>query len=135
MYNCVTDAGNTATSNWVRWVNCARNPQELNLDSIWCYGRVYYISTKDIYPGQELLVYYGQGYAKSLGIDVQLFGHIYRQEDDDDDEDDEEEEEESIDNENESESDNESDENTDNNDEGVSDDKDFETKTNKTVIS
>ena len=30
---------------------------------------MYYVTNKDVYPAQELLVYYGDGYARSLGID------------------------------------------------------------------
>ena len=35
-----------------------------------CKGKAFYITTQDIYPGQELLVYYGDSYAKYLSIDV-----------------------------------------------------------------
>lgn len=31
---------------------------------------MYYVAFKDIYPGQELLLYYGDGYASTLGIDT-----------------------------------------------------------------
>ena len=35
-----------------------------------CRSKAYYVASRDIHPGEELLVYYGDGYAKSLNIDV-----------------------------------------------------------------
>ena len=36
------------------------------------FSRIYYQTIKDIYPGQELLVDYGDIYAKSLGLFEEL---------------------------------------------------------------
>ena len=63
-----TDVLNPETSNWVRWVNCARNAEEENVMYAICKGRVFYLLIKDVAPGTELLVYYGYTYAQSLGI-------------------------------------------------------------------
>ena len=94
------DAARIATSNWLRWVNCPRTKREENVKGVYCYGRILYIVIKAIYPGQELLVYYGHSYAKILGIDTSEFErhdnvHEYddEDEDDEDDEDDNDEEE------------------------------------------
>ena len=38
-----------------------------------CRGKVFYMTTKDVRPGQELFVYYGDGYAQTLGIDVDRY--------------------------------------------------------------
>ena len=38
-----------------------------------CYDVPHYVTNKDIYPGQELLVYYGDDYATSLDIDVDKY--------------------------------------------------------------
>ena len=41
------------------------------------YGNIYYQALRDIKVGEELLVYYGDGYAACLGIDTtQLFEHL-----------------------------------------------------------
>ncbi len=41
-----------------------------------CKGKVYYSTIKDIYPEQELLVYYGKDYAGDyLGIDTSVFDY------------------------------------------------------------
>lgn len=72
MTHCI-DGFNVDTSNWARWVNCPRNPKEENVDMLTCKGRAFYITVRDIYPGQELLVYYGHNYAETLGIDVKQF--------------------------------------------------------------
>ena len=34
--------------------------------------RIYYQASKDIYPGQELLINYGETYAKMLGVFEEL---------------------------------------------------------------
>lgn len=64
------DAYNERTSNWLRWINCSRFSREENVVMFACRGKVYYVTSKDIYPGDELLVYYGDAYAKDLEIDV-----------------------------------------------------------------
>ena len=65
------------TSNWLRYVNCPRNPDEENVSVHYCYGKVYYRTFKDVAPGQELMVYYGDDYAEYLGIDVTVFADTY----------------------------------------------------------
>ena len=63
-----TDAYSVHTSNWTRWVNCARRAEEESVVYVYCAGRVYLILTKDMAPGHELLFYYGDDYAELLGI-------------------------------------------------------------------
>ena len=41
-------------------------------------GHIYYRSFKHIYPGTELLVWYGDGYARELGIEVGFGGTYIR---------------------------------------------------------
>ena len=53
----------------MRYVNCARNESEQNLIAYQYRGQIYYRSFKPIHPGTELLVYYGEEYAKDLGIE------------------------------------------------------------------
>lgn len=62
------DARNIATSSSLRWINCARNLNEQNVFVYECRGKIYYMTGRDIAPSQELLVYYGDDYAKMLGI-------------------------------------------------------------------
>lgn len=33
-------------------------------------NNIYYMATRDIHPGEELLTYYGGKYAKKLGLEV-----------------------------------------------------------------
>ncbi len=63
------DAVNSSVANWLRYINCPRHVTEENVGESTCYGRVYYRTIVDIAPGTELMVYYGDGYAESLGID------------------------------------------------------------------
>ena len=56
-----------SSSNWLGFVNYARNEDEQNLIAFQYHGKVYYRSFKRIYPGSELLVWYGEQYAKELG--------------------------------------------------------------------
>lgn len=62
------DAASPAKSNWLRYVNCARNVHEENLKPIICDGLVFYMTSKDVEPDTELLVWNGTEYGKHLGI-------------------------------------------------------------------
>ncbi|XP_041356285.1 zinc finger protein 724-like isoform X2 [Gigantopelta aegis] len=62
------DARDPSQSNWMRYVNCARTEEEQNVTAYQFSGQIYYRSFKPIKPGSELLVWYGQEYAKELGI-------------------------------------------------------------------
>ena len=61
------------TSNWLKFLNCPRTPGERNVRRFQCFDKVYFVTWKDILPGQELLVYYGDDFAKHLGIKTELF--------------------------------------------------------------
>ena len=68
------DGADMRTSNWLRWLNCPRSLAEENVRGLYCYGKVLYVTIKDVYPGQELFVYYGHDYAYRLGIDIDEMG-------------------------------------------------------------
>lgn len=67
------DGQNTAESNWLRYINCARDCKEQNVEFSYCKGRVYYRTIRDIQPREEFLVYYGDDYAQYLNIDIQNY--------------------------------------------------------------
>ncbi|KAI5707462.1 hypothetical protein M8J77_002943 [Diaphorina citri] len=67
------DAGNPQKSNWMRYVNCARNKFEENLVAFQYKGRLFYRTTKHIPPMTELLVNYGNDYCKRLLIDLESY--------------------------------------------------------------
>ena len=52
----------------VRYVNCARNEEEQNLVAFQYRGGILYRCCKPIAVGEELLVWYGEEYARDLGI-------------------------------------------------------------------
>ena len=58
----------------MRFINCARNEEEQNMVAFQYCGHIYYRSFKHIYPGSELLVWYGEEYARELGIPVDFDG-------------------------------------------------------------
>ncbi|XP_072122939.1 histone-lysine N-methyltransferase PRDM9 [Mobula birostris] len=62
------DAQDEAKSNWMRFVNCARKEEEQNLVAFQHCGNIYYRTCKPVPPHCELLVWYGDDYAKELGI-------------------------------------------------------------------
>lgn len=64
----VIDARDEKYSNWLRFVNCARNDVEQNLVAFQFRGEIYYRSYKTIEPDMELLVWYGDRYACDLDI-------------------------------------------------------------------
>nr|XP_060628728.1 PR domain zinc finger protein 14 [Anolis sagrei ordinatus] len=68
--------GKGASGNWMALVNCARFPEEQNLVAVQCQSKIYYESCKAIPPGQELLVWYGDGYLQFLGIPLSLKGTL-----------------------------------------------------------
>ncbi|XP_033096562.1 zinc finger protein 3-like [Anneissia japonica] len=55
-------------SNWMRFVNCARNEHEQNLVAFQYHNQIYYRTFKPILAHCELLVFYGQEYAQELKI-------------------------------------------------------------------
>ncbi len=62
------DGSDPSVSNWMRFVNCARHEEEQNLLAYQYHGNIYYRTFKTIPPHTELLVWYGDRYAKELGI-------------------------------------------------------------------
>ncbi|XP_060770230.1 histone-lysine N-methyltransferase PRDM9-like isoform X2 [Neoarius graeffei] len=60
------DAKREMHANWMRYVNCARNDEEKNLVAFQYRGKILYRCCRPINPGQELLVWYGEEYAKEL---------------------------------------------------------------------
>lgn len=57
-------------SNWMRFVNCSRCEDEQNMVAFQFRGEIYYRTYKSINPGEELLVWYGESYARDLGISL-----------------------------------------------------------------
>lgn len=64
--------GRGGSGNWMSLVQCARFPDEQNLIAVQAEGRIFYEACKDIQPGQELLVWYGDCYVQFLGIPLTL---------------------------------------------------------------
>ncbi|KAH3824582.1 hypothetical protein DPMN_126419 [Dreissena polymorpha] len=62
------DAQNKATSNWMRYVNCAMTKAGQNLEAFQYRGGIYYCTLKPVSPGEELLVWYGDKFARELGV-------------------------------------------------------------------
>ncbi|XP_062912793.1 histone-lysine N-methyltransferase PRDM9-like [Mobula hypostoma] len=62
------DAQDEAKSNWMRFVNCARKEEEQNLVAFQHCENIYYRTCKPVPAHCELLVWYGDDYAKELGI-------------------------------------------------------------------
>lgn len=63
------DGKNENISNWLRYVNCARNAFEENTDTFNCGSKKFYYTIKDVHPNNELLVWYGTSYGKWLDIE------------------------------------------------------------------
>jgi len=56
--------------NWMRYINCSRVEVEQNLVAYQYHRHIYYCTYKPMEAGDELLVWYGDEYAKDLGIDL-----------------------------------------------------------------
>ncbi|KAF5894029.1 histone-lysine N-methyltransferase PRDM9-like, partial [Clarias magur] len=59
------DGAREVHANWMRYVNCARNDEQ-NLVAFQYRGEILYRCCRPINPGQELLVWYEEEYAKDL---------------------------------------------------------------------
>ncbi|KAL6462952.1 hypothetical protein MHYP_G00293740 [Metynnis hypsauchen] len=64
--------GRGARGHWMRLVQCARFPEEQNLVALQVKGQIYYEACREVLPGQELLVWYGDAYIQFLGIPLTL---------------------------------------------------------------
>lgn len=64
--------GRGGSGNWMSLVKCARFPDEQNLIAVQVQGQIFYETCKEIRPGQELLVWYGDCYMQFLGIPLTL---------------------------------------------------------------
>ncbi|XP_062316828.1 histone-lysine N-methyltransferase PRDM9-like [Osmerus eperlanus] len=62
------DAKTETHSNWMRYVNCARNVEEQNLVAFQHRGAILYRCCRPLALGEELLVWYGDEYARDLCI-------------------------------------------------------------------
>ncbi|XP_060787001.1 histone-lysine N-methyltransferase PRDM9-like isoform X2 [Neoarius graeffei] len=60
------DAKREMHANWMRYVNCARNDHEQNLIAFQYRGGILYRCCRPINPGQELLLWYEEEYAREL---------------------------------------------------------------------
>ena len=65
------DGSDPSCSNWLRFINCARNEEEQNMVAYQYHGEIYYRTFKTVYPGNELMLWYGEQYAEELGIYVE----------------------------------------------------------------
>ncbi|XP_008290832.1 PR domain zinc finger protein 14 [Stegastes partitus] len=64
--------GRGGSGNWMSLVKCARFPEEQNLIAVQVQGQIFYEACKEVTPGQELLVWYGDCYMQFLGIPLTL---------------------------------------------------------------
>lgn len=64
--------GRGSSGNWMSLVKCARFPEEQNLIALQSKGQIFYEACKEVQPGQELLVWYGDCYVQFLGIPLTL---------------------------------------------------------------
>ncbi|XP_059172806.1 zinc finger protein 391-like isoform X2 [Physella acuta] len=70
------DASDSSDSNWMRFVNCARCEDEQCVTAYQHKGEIYYRAHREISAGTEILVYYGDSYARDLGIHIQRVGVV-----------------------------------------------------------
>ena len=62
------DGRDALHSNWLRYVNCSAGVNEQNIRAVQYDGNVYFMATKKIEIGDELLTFYGKKFARKLGI-------------------------------------------------------------------
>ena len=64
------DGREEVNSNWLRFVNCACDETQQNMVAFQYCGQIYYRTYRNVYPGDELMVWYGEEYARELGIEM-----------------------------------------------------------------
>ncbi|KAL0809238.1 hypothetical protein ABMA28_011457 [Loxostege sticticalis] len=72
-FNYAIDASDANSSNWMRYVNCARHWHEQNLVAYQYRGQIYYRTIKLIPRFTELMVFYGSECAMTLNIDMRNY--------------------------------------------------------------
>ncbi|XP_050556714.1 histone-lysine N-methyltransferase PRDM9-like [Spodoptera frugiperda] len=71
----VIDAADNNSSNWMRYVNCARHWKEQNLLAYQYKGQLYYRTIKIIPRFTELMVFYGSEFANALHINLTKYNN------------------------------------------------------------
>ncbi|XP_035457571.2 zinc finger protein 62-like [Spodoptera frugiperda] len=71
----VIDAADGNSSNWMRYVNCARHWKEQNLLAYQYKGQLYYRTIKIIPRFTELMVFYGSEFANALHINLTKYNN------------------------------------------------------------
>lgn len=64
----IIDASDPACSNWLRFFNAPSSYEQENVVPVSCAGTIFYMASRDIEPGTELLVWYGDSYGRYLGV-------------------------------------------------------------------
>lgn len=67
--SCYID-GTFEPHNWMKAINCARYRREQNLVILQDNDELFYESARDVTPGEELLVWYGNAYERYMDIPV-----------------------------------------------------------------
>ncbi|KAG8193935.1 hypothetical protein JTE90_011487 [Oedothorax gibbosus] len=66
----LVEGADPSRSNWMRFVNCAQSEERQNMEALQFQGEVYYKIYKEVLPFCEMLVWYGDDYARHLGIET-----------------------------------------------------------------
>ncbi|KAK3610838.1 hypothetical protein CHS0354_034043 [Potamilus streckersoni] len=64
----VDGGGVQRPASWLSLIQCARMEKEQNLELLQVGSQIYYRATRDIHPGEELLVWYGASYSLYMGL-------------------------------------------------------------------
>ena len=70
-----------STVHWMSKVNCANTAYDQNLVGFQLAGQVYYKAIVDIVLGVELMVFYGETYARGMGINMEMYEKYVGKED------------------------------------------------------
>ena len=65
-----TDGYHFHLSSYHRYINSPNRHIDANVISLECYGKIYYMTNKDVAPGDELFVFYGAGYSLEINLDL-----------------------------------------------------------------
>jgi hypothetical protein len=75
----VRDPGrNPSPDNILAFVNCGTSWESIHCEGVQFMGEIFYITTKEIPRNVEILVYYGDEYAKKINVDPSVRKYLSR---------------------------------------------------------
>ena len=74
--SCIVDGSDEQNSNWMRFVNCARDNKEQNLVAVQFRGEIFYKTCVSVEAGSELLVWFEDSVSCGTSTQTEQLGKL-----------------------------------------------------------